>query len=281
MDRRTRETLFKNAMRASLFLVGATFFALLAVVLYRGASAFTWALLFQAPRSDFYLGQGGGVANAILGSLCLAGGATLLALIVSLPAALALQKGFARPAFAGGSRLILDILWGTPSIVYGAIGFVVMMRLGIRASLLGGILALALVMLPIMIRGMDEALRMVPRELQEVPYGLGATRLEMVRAVLLRQAFPGILTAILLAMGRGLGDAASVLFTAGYTDNLPSSLMDPVASLPLAVFYQIGSPLPEVRQRAYACALILLLLILALNVASRLLERRFTRHTLR
>ena len=102
----------------------------------------------------------------------------------------------------------------------------------------------------------------------------------MTLAVVLRQAVPGILTAILLAFGRGVGDAAALLFTAGYTDYMPGSLLDPVASLPLAIFFQIATPVPEVQARAYAAALILLAIVLAINLASRLLGRRFSRHVI-
>jgi phosphate transport system permease protein len=147
-----------------------------------------------------------------------------------------------------------------------------------RASLLAGILVLTLVEWPIMVRAMDEVLRMVSAELKEAAYALGSTRWETVRAAVLRQALPGLLTAVLLALGRGIGDAASVLFTAGYSDYLPRSVMDPVASLPLAVFFLLGTPFPEVQQRAYAAAAVLLSLVLLLSLASRWLTRRLARH---
>jgi phosphate transport system permease protein len=121
---------------------------------------------------------------------------------------------------------------------------------------------------------MHEVVKMVPLELKEASYALGATRLETALKVVWRQAFPGVMTAILLAFGRGIGDAASVLFTAGFTDRLPTSLTEPVASLPLAVFFQIGTPFPEVQQRAYASATILLIMVLLLSVACRLLARK-------
>jgi phosphate transport system permease protein len=86
---------------------------------------------------------------------------------------------------------------------------------------------------------------------------------------------------VLLAFGRGIGDAASVLFTAGYTDSLPQSLLDPVASLPLAVFFQIGTPFPQVQERAYASAVILLIIVLALSLFSRLLTKRYDKYVVR
>jgi phosphate transport system permease protein len=156
-----------------------------------------------------------------------------------------------------------------------------MLWLGIRASLLGGIIALAFLELPIMVRGMDEALAMVPFALKEASYALGATRLETALRVMVRQTASGLVTAALLAFGRAIGDAASVLFTAGYTDRLPDSLMSPVASLPLAVFFQLGTPFPAVQERAYASALVLTFIVLSLSLLSRWLAGRLGRHMIR
>ena len=97
----------------------------------------------------------------------------------------------------------------------------------------------------------------------------------------MRQTAPGLLTAVLLAFGRGIGDAASVLFTAGYTDRLPDSLFSPAASLPLAVFFQLGTPFPAVQERAYASALVLTVIVLGLSVISRRLGGRLTKHVVR
>jgi phosphate transport system permease protein len=121
---------------------------------------------------------------------------------------------------------------------------------------------------------------MTPVLLRESTLALGATRLEWM-GVLLRQSLPGLLTAILLAFGRGIGDAASVLFTAGYTDNLPDSLLRPVASLPLAVFFLLGTPFPEVQARAYAAALILTIIVLGVSVSAHLSLARLGRYVIR
>jgi phosphate transport system permease protein len=99
--------------------------------------------------------------------------------------------------------------------------------------------------------------------------------------VVVKQTAPALLTAMLLAFGRAIGDAASVLFTAGYTDRLPDSLLGPAASLPLAVFFQLGTPFPAVQDRAYASALVLTVIVLTLSLASRWLSGRLTRHVVR
>jgi phosphate transport system permease protein len=276
------ETLVQVLMVASGAIVAGSVAGVLLVVLMRGLPALDLAMITQSPKGGYYLGKEGGVLNAILGSLCLAGGATVAALVLSLPVVFYLQKEYGgRSRLASLTRLVLDVLWGIPSIVYGACGFVVMMYLGLRASLLGGIMALTLVELPIMARAMEEVVRLVPAHLKEASLSLGATRIETTLKVVWRQALPGIVTAVLLAFGRGIGDAASILLTTGYTDRLPSSLFEPVASLPLAVFFQLGTPFPEVQQRAYASGAILLALVLGVSVISRLLAGRFERYVVR
>lgn len=274
------ESIAVALMAFSFLAVVGSLAAILMTVIVKGLPALSLAMLTQTPKGGYYLGKEGGVLNAIAGSLLLAGGASFLALLLGLPIAL-YQGVFApRARWTGAVRLALDVLWGVPSIVYGAFGFTVMLLIGLRASLLGGIFVLTLLELPIMVRGMDEVIRITPRELRESSLALGTTRLELM-AVITRQALPGILTAVLLAFGRGIGDAASVLFTAGYTDRMPTSLVRPVASLPLAVFFQLGTPFPEVQQRAYAAALILTFIVLVTSLGSRGLARRLARNVVK
>jgi phosphate transport system permease protein len=275
------EKIFQALMIASAVTVLGSLVLILGTVVWRGLPALNLDMLTQTPKGGYYLGKEGGILNAIVGSLYLATGGTVLALLASLPIALYLQIYAARSRRAEVIRLALDVLWGVPSIVYGAFGFIVMLALGMRASLLGGIIALALLELPIMARSMDEAIAMVPQALKEASYALGATRLETALKVVVRQTVPGLLTAVLLAFGRGIGDAASVLFTAGYTDRLPDSLLGPVASLPLAVFFQLGTPFPAVQERAYASALVLTAMILVLSLAARRLAGRLTKNVIR
>jgi len=281
VSRHLEERIFKGLMLLSLILVLVILAGIIAVVVMKGTPALNLSMIIETPKGGYYLGKEGGIANAIVGSIYLAFGASIISILISLPVALALQKDYTNRHLANLSRLILDILWGTPSIVYGAFGFIIMVYFGLRASLLGGIIVLTLLMIPIMVRSMEEVISMVPQELKEVSYALGTTKLETTIAVVLKQALPGIITAILLAFGRGIGDAASILFTAGYTDYIPKSIFDPVASLPLAVFFQISTPAPEVQARAYASALILLFIVILVSVFSRILGRRFSRHIVR
>ncbi len=286
MNRRWRkrhieEAILKGLMLVSFLVVAGALVLILGTVLVKGLPALNWQMITQTPKGGYYLGKEGGVLNAILGSLYLAGGGTLLALVFSLPMALYLETYVSKSSWGRYVRLSLDVLWGIPSIVYGAFGFTLMLSLGLRASLLGGIIALALLELPIMTRAMDEVIRLMPADLEQASLALGSTRLETAIHVVTRQMLPGILTAVLLAFGRGIGDAASVLFTAGYTDRIPTSLMRPVASLPLAVFFQLGTPFPEVQQRAYASALILTIIVLAISLGSRWIAARMGKYTVK
>ena len=248
------------------------------IILSRGLPSLSWAMLTQTPKGGYYLGKEGGILNAILGSLYMAGGGTLLALVIGLPVALYLGVYLKNAPWNRYVRLALDVLWGIPSIVYGAFGFILMLAVGMRASLLGGMIALTLLELPILTRAMDEVIRMMPEDLEQAAFALGSTRLELALRVVTRQMLPGIVTAVLLAFGRGIGDAASVLFTAGYTDRLPTSLLRPVASLPLAIFFQLSMPYPEVQNRAYAAALILTVIVLAISLGSRWISARLNKY---
>jgi len=279
--RHIEEAFVQALMAASFAVVAGSLILILWTVVAKGLPALSWQMLTQTPKGGYYLGKEGGILNAIVGSLYLAGGGTLLALVFSLPMALYIETYARNSEWGRAVRLALDVLWGIPSIVYGAFGFTLMLSLGLRASLLGGIIALALLELPIMTRAMDEVIRLMPRDLEQAALALGSTRLETAIHVVTRQMLPGILTAILLAFGRGIGDAASVLFTAGYTDRIPTSLMRPVASLPLAVFFQLGTPFPEVQQRAYASALILTIIVLVISLGSRWIAGRMGKYTLK
>jgi phosphate transport system permease protein len=279
--RHVEEAIFKFLMKASFVAVAFGLGWVLLTVIVRGLPGLTLDMLTQTPKGGFYLGKEGGILNAIVGSLYLAGGGTLLALILSLPIVMYLAMYAQRSRWAGLVRLSLDVLWGVPSIVYGAFAFILMMAIGMRASLLGGIIVLGLLELPIMVRAMDEVIRVMPFELKEASFSLGATRFETAIKVIVRQTLPGIVTAALLAFGRGIGDAASVLFVAGYTDRMPDSLMRPVASLPLAVFFQLGTPFPEVQQRGYAAGLILTMMVLVVSLGSRWLSGRLSRYVVK
>jgi phosphate transport system permease protein len=129
-----------------------------------------------------------------------------------------------------------------------------------------------------MVRAMDEVLKTVPIGLLETSLSLGSTRSETAYKVFLRQASPGLVTAVLLSFGRAIGDAASVLFTTGYTDHIPTSLTQPTATLPLSIFFQLSSPIEEVQNRAFASAVILTVIILVISILARIYSRKYQKH---
>ena len=280
--RQIEQILFKGLMRLSTLIVAMSLVLIIGTIVVKGLPSMSLAMITKTSKGGFYLGGEGGILNAILGSLYLALGATVLSSVVAFPLVLYLNlyiKSKARLSTA--VRFSLDVLFGIPSIVYGAFGFTIMIFLGLRASLLSGILTVAILELPIIARAIDEVMRVIPTELKEASYSLGATKLETGMRVIMRQALPGILTGMLIGLGRGIGDAASVMFTAGFTDSIPTSLSRPVATLPLTIFGLLGNTIPEVRERAYAAAFVLTVLILLISMTARLASRRMQKHVIK
>ena len=272
------EKIFKVLMLVSAFVIIAVVGYILFTIVSKGIGSLTWDMISKGPGGGFYLGKEGGVLNAIVGSFYLVIGAVVIALFLSIPVTMYINFYLTKTSFfAKTVRFSFDILFGIPSIVYGAFGFAVMIYFGLKASLFGGIVVVGMLITPIIMRSLDEVARFIPRDLIEAPLSLGATKYEMIK-ILLRQLMPGITTAVLLAIGRGIGDAATVLFTAGYTDNIPTSLSHPTATLPLAIFFQLGSPIEEVQNRAYASALILTIIILILSLSARYFSRKLSKN---
>ena len=276
LRQKVEESIFKVLMIIATYFILAVLGIIIYSIFEKGIKALSWEMISQIPKGGYYYGKGGGILNAILGSLSLAFGSTLLAFIIGLPVALYINVFLIRKKkLVMLIRFLLDLVWGIPSIVYGAFGFSLMIIVGLQTSLLAGIITVTLFILPIMIRSMDEILRTVPIGLSEASYSLGSNKSETAFKIFTRQSISGIITAILLSFGRAIGDAASVLFTAGYTDNLPNSFLEPVATLPLSIFFQLASPVPEVQDRAYASALVLTLIILIVSLFSRGIGKRY------
>lgn len=264
-------------MILSVCIVVGSLLVIFSLVVYNGASSLSLEMITQTPDPSDALK--GGILNAIVGSLLLVLPATGLACLFSLGIALYLQKEFIPGWVSGFIRFTLDVLWGIPSIVYGIFCLMILIYLGMGSSLIVGIIALTLLQIPIITRYMDEAIKMVPLGLKEGAYSLGSTKFETAFKVVRRQAFPGILAGILLGLGRGIGDAASILFTAGFSNRIPTSLFDSTAALPTMIFNMYS--LPAGQPKAFASAFILLLVVLIISILSRILSKRFTRHIVR
>ena len=259
------EKAMKVVMLVTTLLVFLFVGSILYTIVKNGWGAMNWEMISSLPGGGFYIGKEGGLLNAIVGSLYIVGASTVLGLAVSIPVVfylnVYLKKNSKRGSFA---RLAYDVLFGIPSIVYGAFAFTIMIYLGLKTSLAGGIIVITLLIIPIFIRSMDEIARELPQDMLNASYSLGATRYETIKVVV-RQIAPGIATATLLS-------------TAGYTDNIPTSLGQPAATLPLAVFFQLSSPIPAVQERAYAAALILTIIVLILSILGRIITNRFSRN---
>jgi len=279
IKRRLRsEKIAKILMQISGISITGSLFLIIGIILYKGLPYISWEMISQSPKGGFYIGKGGGIFNAILGSLYLAGFSTALATIIGIPIALYLNMYVKKGSILEkSSKLLFDVLFGIPSIVYGAIAFSIMVWLGIRASLLGGVITITLLTIPIVVRTLDELLKTIPIDLKNVTKSLGATTWETAK-VLLKYIKPGIFTAILLAFGRAIGDVAGVLLTTGFSDNLPKYIDEPAATLPLAIFFQLSSPIPEVQGRAYASALVLTLIILIIVICTHILASKQKKH---
>lgn len=272
------EKIFRILMWLSLLLVALFVVSVLWTIFSKGLPVLTWEMVSTVPGAGFYVGGEGGFLNAIIGSLYIVIGATVIGLVISIPVVFYLNV-YLNPKSRFGyiARLAYDVLYGVPSIVYGAFAFTIMILVGIRASLLGGIIVETMLIVPILIRSMDEVARTIPRGLLEAAFSLGATRIETI-GVVVRQIAPAIATATLLSVGRAMGDAAGVMYTAGFTDYIPESLTDKAATLPLSVFFQLSVPQEEVQNRAYAAAVVLTAIVLVLSLSGRFIMRRFSKN---
>lgn len=282
MNKRILEqNVFKCLMLGSVAIVLGSLAIIVCTVIVNGAFSISVEMITQTSSGGYYLGRGGGILNAILGSLLLALPATGLAYLIGIGIALYLQRDFLHPKIASLIRLSLDILWGIPSIIYGIFCLMIMVALGIGTSLIAGIIALTLLEIPIITRSIDESIKMVPFGLKEGSYSLGSTSFETATKVVRKQALPGIIAGVLLGLGRGIGDAASILFTAGFSDSIPTSVMDSTAALPTMIYHLYSSPIPSVRERAYAAAFILMMIVTIISILSRGLTKRYEKYVIK
>ena len=246
--------------------------------LHRGLPVLTWEMVSSLPGGGFYIGKEGGFLNAIVGSLYIVIASTSIGLLIAIPVVFYLNVYLkADSRFGYVARIAYDVLFGIPSIVYGAFGFTIMIYFGLRASLLGGIIVETLLIIPILIRTLDEVAKTIPSDLLDSSYSVGSTRIETI-GVVVRQIAPAIATATLLSVGRSIGDAAGVMFTAGFSDSIPTSLSQQAATLPLSVFFQLSAPQLEVQDRAYAAAVVLTVIVLVLSLSGRFIMSRFSKN---
>ncbi|MBP2144957.1 phosphate transport system permease protein [Methanofollis sp. W23] len=248
---------------AALGVVLAVLAVILGYIVVNGLPAITWEFLTQPPRD---LGRAGGIFPAIVGTLYLVGGAILFALPIGIGAAVYLSEYTRGGRVTAAIRTGIDLLNGTPSIVFGLFGFtflVIFLNFGV--SLIAGMITLGLMILPTIIRTTEEALKSVPDSVREGSLALGATRWQTIHRVVLPPAVPGILTGTILSIGRAAGETAPILFTAAVfsTRFLPDSLGDPVMALPYHLFI-LATTVPGAKEQQYGTALVLLVLVVGI-----------------
>ena len=273
------EKVVKALMWVAVSLVVLVVASIICTIFVKGFGSLSLDMVTKVPGRNWNTTDDGGFINAIWGSIIVVAPATLIAMVVSIPVVFYMNLYRRRSNWLSYvARLAYDVLYGIPSIVYGAFAFMIMVMVGMRASVLGGIIVSTLLIIPMFIRNGDEISKSVPDDMIDAAYSLGATKWETLKVVV-RQVLPGMATATLLAVGKAIGDAAAVMFTAGFSDSMATSLSSPTATLPLAIFNWVTMPDPF-PGRAYAAALVLTVIVLILSLGGRWITNHFTKNNL-
>ena len=263
-------------------LLGATIVALipLVLVLYyllkRGLGAVSWHFFSSDPTGNF-LGDPGGIKSAILGTIEMVALAALISIPIGIGVALYLVEYGRESRFASAVRYFIDVMTGVPSIVFGLFIYTTLVVTGWFGSGFAGwkgSVALALLMLPIVTRSAEVVLLLVPDSLREAALALGSPRWRVVFRIVLPTALPGLITGSLLAIARGAGETAPLLFTATLANVTTYDLNQRMNSLPAQIFNDVGQAQDRLVGRAWGAALTLVLMILILNLIARLASRR-------
>jgi phosphate transport system permease protein len=271
-------TLFGILMTALTFLCAAIailpLFLVLFYVVVQGASQINAKVLTELPPPP--LVQGGGFGNAILGTLLMVGIGAIISIPFGILAAIYLSE-FSSGKSAPWIRFTTNVLSGVPSIIVGVFAYgIVVLTFGTYSAWAGGF-ALSILMLPIVVRATEEALKLVPSEIRQASVGLGATNFQTVSRVVLPAALPAIVTGTTLAVARAAGETAPLLFTAlfiQYWPNWDKKLMEPTASLSVLIYNFATVPFKNQQTLAWAASFILVLLVLFTSMLSRLATAR-------
>jgi phosphate transport system permease protein len=262
-------------------LAAATALALVPLVLIiwylvkKGIGSWGGSFFTSDPNGNF-LGDPGGVKSAILGTLEMVGLATAIAVPVGIGVALYLTEYGREGWFGSAVRYFIDVMTGVPSIVFGLFIYITLVVTGIGGGFAGwkGSVALALLMLPVVTRSAEVVLLLVPDSLREAALALGAPRWRVVMRIVLPTALPGLVTGSLLAIARGAGETAPLLFTATLVNGTNFDLSQRMNSLPAQIFADIGQAQDRLVARAWGAALTLVAMILVLTLFARLVSRR-------
>ena len=268
--RKAADRVMKALFALAALLVVLPLFLIFFDLLWKGSKELTWTLLTDLPRP---VGEpGGGIANGILGTLTVAG----LAMSGGIP--LAVMTGiylaeYGRGLFASSVRFAVDLLNGVPSIILGIFGYVLWVLPMKRFSAWAGASALAMIFIPVVVRTTEEMLRTVPASVREAALALGIERWKTTLFITVRTAAAGILTGILLAMARIVGETAPLLFTALGNQFWQEGLDQPIAAIPLQIYHYAISPYDDWHAKAWAGAVVLIGMVFLLSLGARLLVR--------
>jgi len=254
-------------------LVIVPLFAVLTYVFFQGVQRVDIALFTQLPPPP--LVEGGGLGNAILGTLIIVGIATGISVPFGILAAVYLSEYSSGNPFASPIRFATNVLSGIPSIIAGVFAYGLLVASGLTGySAIAGGVALSVLMVPTIIRTTEEALRMVPQEMREAAAALGATPSQGVIQIILPAALSSVITGIVLAIARAAGETAPLIFTALNSSFWPQGVLEPIASLSVTVYNFAIVPFENQQQLAWAGAFILIALVLITSVSARLVNRR-------
>lgn len=279
INTRLSERIAFATLRILGLLVVGILIWILSFIVYNGLGVISWDFLTSFPTEGM---TSGGIFPAIVGTLCLIVGSVLFAFPLGVMAAIYLQE-YARDGWlVRFIRVMNNCLSGIPSIVFGLFGMALFVNmLGFGDFILAGSLTLGLLILPVIIRTTEEALKAIPEHYRMASLALGATRLQTIVRITLPMAFPNILTGLILSIGRVSGETAPILFTvaAYFLPHLPSSIFDQVMVLPyhLYVMATSGTDLEASRPIAYGTALVLIVIVLLMNLLAHTLRRYFSR----
>ena len=259
-------------MLFTLFALGSIIF----FIAVRGSQVISWEFLTQVPRSGM---TQGGIAPAIVGTFYITLGAIIIALPLGLACAIYLCEYSPKGFIVNIIRMSINNLAGVPSVVFGLFGLAVFVKLlGLGVSILAGSLTLGILALPLIISSAQEALMAVPQSIREASLSLGATKWETIKRIVLPAALPGILTGIILSIGRVAGETAPILFTcaAFYMRGFPRSVFSEVMALPYHIYALMTEGVHPEQQRAiaYGCSLVLLFIVLFITAIAIFIRQR-------
>jgi phosphate transport system permease protein len=272
--RRTDKTM-RGLLLAGTIVALIPLILIIYYLLYKGLGSWSGSFFTTDPTGSFF-GNPGGIRSAILGSLEIVVLATLIALPIGIAVALYLTEYGKQSWFANAVRYFVDVMTGVPSIMFGLFIYIVLVLAHVGGGFTGwkGSVALSLLMLPIVIRSAEVVLMLVPNSLREAALALGAPRWRVLLRVVLPTAAPGLITGSLLAIARGMGETAPLLFTVSTASALTGNLSQQMNTLPIQIYTDIQSPRAEIVNRAWGAALTLVLIVLILNLVARAIARR-------